>query len=75
MSENIEIKKDDLKGQIKDIVEKYNKAIYERNRHDELSKRCLGAIEVLNGMIGEEPIENIEKKLKTDDEESESKSK
>ena len=36
------------------IVSQYNKAIQDRSTADELAKRCLGAIEVLQGLIGEE---------------------
>ena len=35
-------------------LNQYNKAIQDRAAADELAKRCLGAIEVLQGLIGEE---------------------
>ena len=48
------IKKEDLKPELESVVSQYNKAIQDRAAADELAKRCLGAIEVLQGLIGEE---------------------
>ena len=80
-----EIKKEDLKEQLKgivekydsikkeidatkegdlealdNIVEKYNEAFKVRNINDEIAKRCLGAIELLQSLIGEEKAEDAE---------------
>ena len=52
-----ELKKEDLKTQLEEIVEKHNEAVRVRNLNDELVKRCLGAIEVLQSLIGEENAE------------------
>ena len=63
MSKNkkeIEIKQDDLKKQLKEITEKHNDAVQKRAAHDELAKRCLGAIEILQSLIQEEEEEQKE---------------
>ena len=63
MSKNkkeIEIKQDDLKKQLKEITEKHNDAVQKRAAHDELAKRCLGAIEILQSLIQEEEVEDAE---------------
>ena len=49
-----EIKKEELKVKLEAIVKQFNEAIAERNKNDELAKRCLGGIEVLQKLIGEE---------------------
>tara|TARA_R100001082_G_scaffold90182_1_gene56646 strand:- start:683 stop:880 length:198 start_codon:yes stop_codon:yes gene_type:complete len=49
-----EIKQEDLKEQLKQITDKHNEAIQQRAINDELAKRCLGAMEVLQGLIEEE---------------------
>tara|TARA_R100001082_G_scaffold71127_1_gene40534 strand:- start:56 stop:274 length:219 start_codon:yes stop_codon:yes gene_type:complete len=54
------IKKEDLKPELESVVTQYNKAIQDRAAADELAKRCLGAIEVLQGLIGEETSEKEE---------------
>ena len=52
-----EIKKEELKVKLEAIVKQFNEAIAERNKNDELAKRCLGGIEVLQKLIGEESEE------------------
>ena len=52
-----EIKIDDLKEQLNKIVEKYNEAIRLRDTNDELAKRCLGAMEILQNLTQEEEEE------------------
>ena len=49
-----EKKKEELKVKLEAIVKQFNEAIAERNKNDELAKRCLGGIEVLQKLIGEE---------------------
>ena len=55
-----EVKKEELKKELETIVEQFNKAVQEKNKNDELAKRCLGAIEVLQKLIGEEKKEETE---------------
>ena len=55
-----EIKQDDLKEQLKQVTERYNEALKLREYNDEVVKRCLGAIEILQGLIEEESEENAE---------------
>ena len=55
-----EIKVDDLKEQLNKIVEKYNEAIRLRDTNDELAKRCLGAMEILQNLTQEEEEEQKE---------------
>ena len=52
-----EIKVDDLKEQLNKIVEKYNEAIRLRDTNDELAKRCLGAMGILQSLTQEEKEE------------------
>ena len=52
-----EIKKEELKVKLEAIVKQFNEAVTERNKNDELAKRCLGGIEVLQKLIGEESEE------------------
>ena len=52
-----EIKKEELKVELEAIVKQFNEAVTERNKNDELAKRCLGGIEVLQKLIGEESEE------------------
>ena len=49
-----EIKQDDLKEQLKQVTERYNEALKLREYNDEVVKRCLGGIEVLQGLIQED---------------------
>jgi hypothetical protein len=53
-----EIKVNDLKEQLNSIVEKYNEAIRLRDTNDELAKRCLGAMEILQNLTQEEEPED-----------------
>ena len=55
-----EIKVDDLKEQLNSITEKYNEAIRLRDTNDELAKRCLGAMEILQNLTQEEEEEQKE---------------
>tara|TARA_R100000808_G_C2058891_1_gene91194 strand:- start:402 stop:614 length:213 start_codon:yes stop_codon:yes gene_type:complete len=55
-----EIKIDDLKEQLNNIAEKYNEAIRLRDTNDELAKRCLGAMEILQSLTQEEEEEQKE---------------
>ena len=55
-----EIKIDDLKEQLNNIAEKYNEAIRLRDTNDELAKRCLGAMEILQNLTQEEEEEQKE---------------
>ena len=55
-----EVKKEELKKELETIVEQFNKAVQEKNKNDELAIRCLGAIEVLQKLIGEEKKEETE---------------
>ena len=48
----------DLKEQLNSIVEKYNEAIRLRDTNDELAKRCLGAMEILQNLTQEEEPED-----------------
>ena len=48
-----EVKKEELKIELKSIVKQFNEAVELRAKNDELAKRCLGAIEVLQKLIGE----------------------
>ena len=52
-----EVKKEELKIELEAIVKQFNEAVTERNKNDELAKRCLGGIEVLQKLIGEESEE------------------
>ena len=55
MSENKkEITQDDLKLQLKEVTEKHNEAVQQRALSDEMAKRCLGAIEVLEKLVKRE---------------------
>lgn len=52
-----EITQDDLKSQLKEVTEKHNEAVQQRALNDEMVKRCLGAIEILQNLIQEEEEE------------------
>ena len=54
VSDNGEAKEPTLKEELQSIVNQANEALAERNRQDDLYKRCLGAIEVLEKMIKRE---------------------
>ena len=49
-----EVKKEELKVELKAIVNQFNEAVELRAKNDEIAKRCLGGIEVLQKLIGEE---------------------
>ncbi len=55
-----EIKQDDLKEQLKTVTKRHNESLKLREYNDEVVKRCLGAIEILQGLIEEESEENAE---------------
>ena len=52
-----EITQDDLKSQLKEVTGKHNEAVQQRALNDEMVKRCLGAIEILQNLIQEEEEE------------------
>ena len=45
-----EIKLDDIDKQIESITAQYNDAVQKAEQFIDLKKRCLGALEVLNGL-------------------------
>ena len=60
MSKNkkeIEITQHDLKSQLKQVTEKHNEAVQQRAVNDEIVKRCLGAMEILQNLIQEDKKE------------------
>ena len=54
VSDNGEAKEPTLKEELQSIVNQANEAIAERNKQDDLYKRCLGAIEVLEKLVKRE---------------------
>ena len=60
VSDNGEAKEPTLKEELQSIVNQANEAIAERNKQDDLYKRCLGAIEVLEQLQKEEPTNEEE---------------
>ena len=62
-----EITQDDLKSQLKEVTEKHNEAVQQRALNDEMAKRCLGAIEILQNLIPEEEEEEKEVKDKKEE--------
>ena len=54
VSDNGETKEPTLKEELQSIVNQANEAIAERNKQDDLYKRCLGAIEVLEKLVKRE---------------------
>ena len=46
---------DEISTELESVKTQYNESVRLRNYHDEMAKRCLGAIEVLQKLIGEEP--------------------
>ena len=54
VSDNGEAKEPTLQEELESIVNQANGALQERNKQDDLYKRCLGAIEVLEKMIKRE---------------------
>ena len=51
---NDTIKKDDIKTQLEELVNRHNESNKQVEYHTEIVKRCLGAIEVLQSLIKEE---------------------
>ena len=54
VSDNGEAKEPTLKEELQSIVNQAYEALTERNRQDDLYKRCLGAIEVLEKLVKRE---------------------
>ena len=54
VSDNGETKEPTLKEELQSIVNQANEALTERNKQDDLYKRCLGAIEVLEKLVKRE---------------------
>ena len=54
VSDNGEAKEPTLKEELQSIVDQANQALAERNKQEDLYKRCLGAIEVYKKMIQRE---------------------
>ena len=54
VSDNGEAKEPTLKEELQSIVDQANQALAERNKQEDLYKRCLGAIEVLEKMVKRE---------------------
>ena len=53
-------KTEEMKTELESVTKQYNESIRLRNYHDEMAKRCLGAMEVLQKFVGEEEVEAIE---------------
>ena len=53
-------KTEEMKTELESVTTQYNESIRLRNYHDEMAKRCLGAMEVLQKFVGEEEAEAIE---------------
>jgi hypothetical protein len=47
-------KTEEMKTELKSITKQHGEHIQSRNYHDEMAKRCLGAMEVLQKFVGEE---------------------
>ena len=54
VSDNGEAKEPTLQEELESIVNQANGALQERNKQDDLYKRCLGAIEVLEKLVKRE---------------------
>jgi len=54
VKQEIKFSMDDMNKELKSLVDQYNQSIGERDRADEMSKRCLGAIETIQKLIGKE---------------------
>ena len=54
VSDNGEAKEPTLKEELQSIVDQANQALAERNKQEDLYKRCLGAIEVLEKLVKRE---------------------
>ena len=51
-------KTEEMKAELESVTKQYNESVRLRDYHDEMSKRCLGAMEVLRKYVGEEEIED-----------------
>ena len=52
-------KLEEITTELESVTKQYEESVRLRNYHDEMAKRCLGAMEVLQKLIGEEPkLEN-----------------
>jgi len=49
-----DVKIDEVSTELESVTTQYNESVRLRNYHDEMAKRCLGAMEVLQKLIGEE---------------------
>ena len=54
VSDNGEAKEPTLQEELQSIVDQANQALSERNKQEDLYKRCLGAIEVLEKLVKRE---------------------
>ena len=54
VSDNGEAKEPTLQEELQSIVDQANQALAERNKQEDLYKRCLGAIEVLEKLVKRE---------------------
>ena len=45
---------EEMKVELESVTKQYNESVRLRNYHDEMAKRCLGAMEVLQKFVGEE---------------------
>ena len=53
-------KTEEMKTELESVTKQYNESVRLRDYHDEMSKRCLGAMEVLQKYVGEEEVKAIE---------------
>ena len=47
-------KLEEITTELETVTKQYEESVRLRNYHDEMAKRCLGAMEVLQKLIGEE---------------------
>ena len=52
--EDVNFKIDDLKQEINSLASQYNQLIAERDKAEDMAKRCLGAIETIQKLIGKD---------------------
>ena len=57
ISDNGQIEGLNLQKELDSIVNQYNDAIEKKKQYDNLATRCLGAIEMLNKLIGNDDAE------------------
>ena len=62
VSDNGQVEDVDLQKELESIVSQYNDAIEKKNQYDNLATRCLGAIEMLKKLIGDNNGEIRDKK-------------